>query len=314
MNAIEVHKLTKRFGDYAAVDSLDLLVSQGKTFAFLGPNGAGKTTTLRMMTGLAKPTSGKVIIGGVEVGRGKPAPIGYLPDTPAFYNWMTARQFLSYVSQLHELEKPPVDETLDQVGLSDAANKRIGGFSRGMKQRLGLAQALLPRPGVLLLDEPVSALDPGGRKEVLDVMSALRDHMTIFFSTHILNDAERICDEVAILNKGRLILQADREALLARYVRPIFEIDTLPAEITHLTALVDRIKKLAWVEHTEMHGAQVRLAVRDVGIAQRELLPMLAGIPVLRFEMLGATLEDVFLALTRSEEEPEHAPVLDPVA
>ncbi len=302
ISAIVVDKLTKRFGDITAVDALDLTVPFGKTFAFLGPNGAGKTTTLRVMTGLARPTSGKVVIDGVEVGSGRQPPIGYLPDTPSFYGWMTPRQFLSYVARLHDLEKPPIDETLARVGLSDAVKKRIGGFSRGMKQRLGLAQALLPRPRVLLLDEPVSALDPAGRRDILDIMSDLRGQMTVFFSTHILNDAERVCDEVAILNKGRLVLQADREALLARYVRPVFEVDTLPDAIPPLQALAGNLGRIAWIERVEMHGAQLRLSVRDVATAQRELLPMFAGIPVLRFEMLSATLEDVFLALTGSDQ------------
>lgn len=274
-------------------------------------NGAGKTTTLRMMTGLAKPTSGNIIIEGVEVGSGKHPPIGYLPDMPNFYNWMTPRQLLGYVARLHRMAEPPIDETLARVGLADAAKKQIGGFSRGMKQRLGLAQALLPRPRVLLLDEPVSALDPAGRKEVLDIMSELRGKLTVFFSTHILNDAERICDEVAILNKGQLILQADREALMARYVRPVFEIDTLPEQMPALNALADRLRALLWVERVEQHAAQLRVMVRDVAQAQRDLLPMLAGIPVLRFEMLGATLEDVFLTLTGDK---NHEAILDTVA
>ncbi|MFN8376572.1 MAG: ABC transporter ATP-binding protein [Anaerolineae bacterium] len=311
MNAIEIRQLVKQFGDNTAVDKLDLTVPFGTTFAFLGPNGAGKTTTLRIMTGLAKPTSGSVMIDGVEIGSGKYPPIGYLPDTPNFYHWMTPRQFLAYIAQLHHLERPAIDETLERVGLLEAAKKRVGGFSRGMKQRLGLAQALLAKPRVLLLDEPVSALDPAGRKDILDILSALRGQMTVFFSTHILNDAERICDEVAILNKGRLVLQADREALLARYVRPVFEVDTLPDAIARLNALAEHLKSLEWVERVETHGAQLRVFVRDVARAQHELLPMFVSIPVTRFEMLGATLEDVFLTLTRSGEEQSHAPVLD---
>lgn len=310
MNSIEIRQLVKRFGEHTAVDGLNLTVPFGTTFAFLGPNGAGKTTTLRIMTGLAKPSSGQVLIEGLEVGRGKYPSIGYLPDTPNFYQWLNPRQFLGYIAQLHRLDSPPIDETLEQVGLLDAAKKRIGGFSRGMKQRLGLAQALLPKPRVLLLDEPVSALDPAGRKDILDILSALRGKMTVFFSTHILNDAERICDEVAILNKGRLLLQADRDALLANYVRPVFEIDSFPEAIPQLNNLTEQLKSLSWVETLEIQGAQLRVFVRDVTRAQRELLPMLAGIPVIRFEMLGATLEDVFLTLTRTPiEEVADAPV-----
>lgn len=311
MSAIEIQGLIKRFGNHTAIDGLDLQVSAGRTFAFLGPNGAGKTTTLRIMTGLAKATSGKVIIEGVEVGGAKYPPIGYLPDTPNFYNWMTPRQFLTYTADLHHMEKPPIGAVLERVGLSDVAQKRIGGFSRGMKQRLGLAQALLHKPRVLLLDEPVSALDPAGRKEILNIMSDLHGQITVFFSTHILNDAERICDEIAILNKGKLILQAEREALLAQYVHPVFEVDTLPQELPALRTLAEALKQVPWIRRIEMRGAQLRLTVSEVSVAQRALLSLCANIPILRFEMLSATLEDIFLSLTEGE---THESVPDSVA
>jgi ABC-2 type transport system ATP-binding protein len=300
MNAIEIEGLVKRFGAFTALAGFDLSVPRGAIFGFLGPNGAGKTTTLRIMTGLARATAGHVVIEGVEVGSGPRPPIGYLPDTPSFYNWMSAREFLEYIARLHGLDDPPIEATLERVGLAKVARKRIGGFSRGMKQRLGLAQALLPQPAVLLLDEPVSALDPAGRKEVLDIMADLRDHLTVFFSTHILNDAERICDEVGIIDRGRLILQAGRDDLLARFARPVFEIDTVPDEIPQLRDLVGRLETLPWVERTAQDGARLRVMVRDVDTARRALLPMLVGLSVLRFEMLGATLEDIFLQLTES--------------
>jgi len=301
LNAIEIHGLVKRFGSFTALDGVDLSVPRGAIFGFLGPNGAGKTTTLRIMTGLAHATAGRVIVEGVEVTRGSHPPIGYLPDTPGFYGWMRAREFLAYIAQLHALENPPIDAVLERVGLLDARKKRIGGFSRGMKQRLGLAQALLPAPQVLLLDEPVSALDPAGRKEVLDILSGLRGELTVFFSTHILNDAERICDDVGILDHGRLILQAQRDELLARFARPIFEIDATPDDIPALQALAERLRALPWVERAALEGSRLRLTVRDVDTARREVLPMLAGLAVSRFEMLGATLEDIFLTLTNHE-------------
>ncbi len=301
MNAIEIHGLVKQFGSFTALDGVDLTVPRGAIFGFLGPNGAGKTTTLRIMTGLAHATAGRVVIEGVEVTRGSHPPIGYLPDAPGFYGWMRAREFLAYIAQLHGLENPPIDAVLERVGLLDARKKRIGGFSRGMKQRLGLAQALLPSPQVLLLDEPVSALDPAGRKEVLDILSGLRGELTVFFSTHILNDAERICDDVGILDHGRLILQAQRDELLARFARPIFEIDATPDDIPALQALAERLRALPWVERAALEGSRLRLTVRDVDTARREVLPMLAGLAVSRFEMLGATLEDIFLTLTNHE-------------
>jgi ABC-2 type transport system ATP-binding protein len=303
MTAIETEKLVKRFGNFTALDRLDLTVPRGKICAFLGPNGAGKTTTLRILTGLAKPTSGQVMIEGVTIGSGHRAPIGFLPDTPHFYNWMNPIQFLTYIARLHDLENSPIEEALERVGLKEAKKKHIGGFSRGMKQRLGIAQALLHRPKVLLLDEPVSALDPAGRKEVLDIMGDLRGEMTVFFSTHILNDAERMCDTVAILDKGRLILQAEREDLLTRYVRPVFEIDTLPAAVSHLTALAEQLTDKPWAERVEVDGTALRVSVHDLDAGQRALLPMLTDIPVVRFERANATLEDAFLILTGSESE-----------
>jgi ABC-2 type transport system ATP-binding protein len=308
MNAVEIHGLVKRFGSFTALAGFDLSVPRGSIFGFLGPNGAGKTTTLRIMTGLAHATAGHVVIEGVTVGKGRP-PISYLPDTPSFYGWMRAREFLAYIADLHGLDHPPINATLERVGLLDAAKKRVGGFSRGMKQRLGLAQALLPAPKVLLLDEPVSALDPAGRKEVLDILSGLRGELTVFFSTHILNDAERICDDVGIIDHGRLVLESRRDDLLARYARPIFEIDAVPDEIPQLGALAAKLRALPWVERVSQEGARLRVTVNDVDAARREVLPMLVGLSVSRFEMLGATLEDIFLALTNGEAQPAPMPV-----
>lgn len=303
MNAIETQQLVKRFGDFTALDRLDMKVPKGKICAFLGPNGAGKTTTLRILTGLAKATSGEVTIEGIPTGSGQKAPIGFLPDTPNFYNWMNARQFLAYIARLHDLNNAPIDMALERVGLNDAKKKRIGGYSRGMKQRLGIAQALLHRPKVLLLDEPVSALDPAGRKDILDIMDDLRGEMTVFFSTHILNDAERMCDIVAILDKGKLILQAEREDLLARYVRPVFEIDTVPDAVGMVSILTAQLNQQPWIERVETQGTSLRVSVHDLDDGQRALMPMLADIPLLRFERANATLEDAFLMLTNGESE-----------
>ncbi len=296
--AIEIRNLTKRFGTVTALAGFDLSVPRGSIFGFLGPNGAGKTTTLRIMTGLARATAGSVTIEGVEVGRGARPPIGYLPDTPSFYSWMTAREFLTYIARLHELSDPPIDATLERVGLANANKKRVGGFSRGMKQRLGLAQALLPQPRVLLLDEPVSALDPAGRKAMLDIMGDLRGEMTIFFSTHILNDAERICDEIGIIDQGRLVIQARRDDLLARFARPVFEIEVAPDDAPQLAALAERLETTGLIERAALDGVRLRVTARDLDRARREVLPMLADRSLVRFEMLGATLEDIFLNLT----------------
>jgi ABC-2 type transport system ATP-binding protein len=278
-----------------------LTVPEGKVFAFIGPNGAGKTTTLRIMTGLSRADAGTVTIAGVNISNTAHPPIGFLPDMPGFYGWMNSHQFLTYIARLHHLENPPIDEMLDRVGLGDSARKKIGGFSRGMKQRLGLAQALLPRPDVLLLDEPASALDPAGRREVLDIINDLRGEITIFFSTHILNDAEQVCDMVGILNEGKLLLQANRDDLLAQHARPLIEIETVPSDLPKMGALVEQLQTMPWIKHTDLNRTLLRLHVDDFAAAQRRLFPMLTEITVLRFEAVSASLEDVFLSLTHND-------------
>ncbi len=210
--AIRCEELTKFYGDVKALDHLNLEVPIGSTFGFLGRNGAGKTTTMRLLTGLAKPTDGTAWIDGIETTNGNPAAgykYGYLPQQPVFYGWMRAREYLDYVGRLFKMpeqkRKQRIAEVLEQVGLSSAAKRRISGFSGGMKQRLGIAQAILHEPKVLLLDEPTSALDPAGRYEVLDWIRSLNGGVTVFLSSHILGDIERICDQVAILHQGKLV-------------------------------------------------------------------------------------------------------------
>jgi ABC-2 type transport system ATP-binding protein len=211
---VKINNLSKRFGDFTAVNNLSLSVPEGSIYGFLGPNGAGKTTTLRMIVGLTEPTSGEVEIFGekVEFGSSKGREIiGFLPDVPGYYDWMTAKEFLVFVGELYSIPKKmitnKVNELLNLVNLYKQRNKKVSKFSRGMKQRLGIAQALMNDPKLLILDEPVSALDPIGRKEVMDIISSLAGKITVFFSTHILADVERICDRVIIINEGSKILE-----------------------------------------------------------------------------------------------------------
>jgi ABC-2 type transport system ATP-binding protein len=221
--AIQMAGLTKTFGGNRALDAVDLVVEEGSVFGFLGPNGAGKTTTLRILTGLARPTSGSVQILGHDVamaGNTVRADIGFLPDVPGFYPWMSAEEFLRFAGALFGIGGSALDERvamlLDLAGLSGVSQK-IGGYSRGMKQRLGVAQALVNAPKLLLLDEPTGALDSIGRKDVLDMLASLRGRTTVFFSTHILADVERVCDTVAILDRGHVVAHAPIDELKARY-------------------------------------------------------------------------------------------------
>ena len=304
MEAIRIIGLHKNFGRVKALDGLDLTVEEGTVFGFLGPNGAGKTTTLRILTGLAHPTAGKAWVSGVEVGRGDVRrEIGYLPEVPAFYGWMTAQEYLrDLVAPLFGLRgteaQKRTEELLALVDLASVARRRIGGFSRGMRQRLGLAQALLNRPRVLLLDEPVSALDPAGRHEILEMIERLRGQMTVLMSTHILADVERVCDTVGIIHKGRLIVQDRREALLDRYAQPVVEIE-FDATLAEVQAWAQGLSGHALVGGTSVEGRVVRLAVNDPASA-RAALPGLvaqAGLPVQRYQWVRPSLEDVFLRL-----------------
>ena len=217
MNALTIEGLQKRFGAKEALKGVALVVPEHTIYGFLGPNGAGKTTTLKLILGLLEPDAGRIEVFGQPVTYGHThRALGYLPDVPSFYDYLTSAEYLRLCGEVAGMPGPKIRENsralLAMVGL-DGEKGRIHGFSRGMKQRLGIAQALLHEPRLLICDEPTSALDPAGRKEVLDILARLRDRTTVLFSTHILSDAERICDRVAVLHKGRRVLDGSLEEL-----------------------------------------------------------------------------------------------------
>ncbi len=304
--AIEAEGLTKRYGDVLALDSLDLVVPAGSVFGFLGPNGAGKTTTLRLLTGLGHPSAGRATVAGIPVAGGGldlAARIGYLAQDPRFYGWMTGRELLAFAGRAYGIAGPAlrarVEEVLDVIGLADAANRRIGGYSGGMRQRLGVGQALLPRPAVLFLDEPVSALDPEGRRDTLQLIGRLRGVATVFMSTHILTDVERICDRVAILDHGRLVAEAPIGELLARHARPILELDPEPGQEAAVAALAAALGAATWTRAVRAEHGILRVFVTDAERAAAETLPLVvaSNVRLARFERVRPTLEDVFLQL-----------------
>lgn len=213
MDMLHIEDLRKRFGDKEVLKGVNLCVPQNSVFGFVGKNGAGKTTTMKSVLGLIKPDSGIITVNGEKVSYGQTATnrsIGYLPDVPEFYPFMTAKEYLRFCGEITGMEKAECasrsEELLELVGLKDELH-RIKGYSRGMKQRLGIAQALLNRPKLLICDEPTSALDPVGRKEILDILLSVREQTTVLFSTHILSDVERICTDVAFLNDGVVSVQ-----------------------------------------------------------------------------------------------------------
>jgi len=304
--AISASALTKRYGSVLALDRLDLDVPTGSVFGFLGPNGAGKTTTLRILTSLANASSGSATILGVAVGGGEPnrrALLGYLDQDPRFHGWMKGRELLELVGSLYGMHgaelRSRVAETLELVGLADAGRRSIGGYSGGMRQRLGLAQAVLNRPPVLLLDEPVSALDPEGRRDVLEVIRQLGGESTVLFSTHILNDVERVCDRVAILDRGRLVTEAPMAELLARYARPVYLLEPERIEDVDRQRLVAALRAVGGVTEVDDRSATLRVIVSEEdGISERILAAVAAThLGLSSFERQRPTLEDVFLQL-----------------
>ena len=304
---VVVRGLTKRYGDILALDRLDLDVPAGSIFGLLGPNGAGKTTTLRLLTGLGRPTAGTASVDGIDAttgGRELARRIGCLDQDPRFYGWLTGRELLTLVGRCYGFDarqlRARVDEVLGLVGLAEAADRRIGGYSGGMRQRLGVGQAVLSRPAVLFLDEPVSALDPAGRRDVLELIGSFRGAMTVVMSTHILGDVERICDRVAILDHGRLVVEGELGELLDRYAQPVWRLEAEPGEDLALGRLAADLRRLDWVTAAVVEHGLLTVAVSDTGRASRELLPAVtaSGVAVVSVARARPTLEDVFLRLT----------------
>jgi ABC-2 type transport system ATP-binding protein len=310
MTAIRTENLSKYYGSVKALEKLNLEVPDNVVFGFLGPNGAGKTTTVKLLTGFSKPTEGKAEVAGEVVGESGlelQAKIGLLPDVPAFYDWMTGRELLSFIGETHSLAHAEIkkrsEELLNLVDLKKAGGRRIGGYSRGMRQRLGIAQALVNNPRVLFMDEPTSALDPLGRREVLELIGRLKESATIFMSTHILSDVERVCDMVGVIDKGRLITVSTVAELRKKYTRSLFEMEF----IENPQPFLEDLKNVQWLAEPEIvveNGVPV-LQVRalDVDRARRELprIIALSGLTLTRYEMGMVSLEDIFMEIVKNE-------------
>lgn len=306
---IETLGLSKTFKGVQALKNLNLQVLPNSIFAFLGPNGAGKTTTIKLLLGLIQPTAGSARVFGLDIGRDSVAVrsrIGYLPQDPRFYEHMTARQVLRYTADFFfrgpkaEVEKR-INGTLELVGLEDKSDRPIKGFSGGERQRLGIAQAQVNYPDLLILDEPAASLDPQGRHDVLEVMERLRRHTTIFYCTHILNDVQRVSDTVAILNRGELVAYGSIEGLLAGSEGIVYELG-LRGDAESARA---RVAAESWVTNITSkplgNGVQWWISVSDGAAAESRLLRLLLEDPelvVTDFHRRERQLEDVFLSIT----------------
>ncbi|WP_438349126.1 ATP-binding cassette domain-containing protein [Paenibacillus sp. FA6] len=306
MDVLKITQLTKDFGKESAVRGLTFQLEQGKCVALLGANGAGKTTTLRMLAGLLQPTSGHIAFGEnhdslIDYRK----LLGYLPQQPTFYGWMSGREYIRFAARLSGMEKKDADYhsevVLEKVGLQDAARRRISGYSGGMKQRLGLAQALVHKPRLLLLDEPVSALDPIGRREVINLLRQIKEETTVLFSTHVLHDAEEICDDILVMAKGQLVEQGTLTSLREKYRQPlvIVQVEREQAALSWLNSL----KSKPYVIEAEIKGDIAELTVHELGSARDELIRDAAEkrIPLMRLEAGSSSLEDMFVKVVSEQ-------------
>jgi ABC-2 type transport system ATP-binding protein len=309
---IQTEGLTKSYKGLQALKGLDLQVRKNSIFGFLGPNGAGKTTTIKLLLGLIRPTSGQATVFGQDITRDSVAirsRVGYLPQNPRFYERLTARQILRYTAGFYfqgpkEAIERRVEKTLKLVGLTDKADRPIKGFSGGELQRLGIGQAQVPYPDLLILDEPAAALDPMGRRDVLEVMERLREHATIFYCTHILDDVQRVSDAVAILNHGELVAHGPIEELLGG--GEIVYTVTLKGNVE---SAQERVSGQAWVLGIETSqdkdAIRWHVKVTDKETAEEHLLPQILAQGDVRVVNLGLreySLEEVFLNIVEGKQ------------
>ena len=307
---IQTNGLTKTYKGIQALKPLDLQVQEHSICGFLGPNGAGKTTTIKLLLGLSRPTGGSGRVFGLDIERHNDEirrRVGYLAQDPRFYEYMTARETMRFTAHFF-YEGPQMEieariaETLDLVGLSDKADRTIKGFSGGERQRLGIAQAQVNYPDLLILDEPAASLDPIGRKDVLEVMEKLREHTTIFYSTHILDDVQRVSDTVIILNKGALVAKGPIEELLAWGQADAFTL-TVKGDSASVEA---RLRSQPWVTGIETLSKNGRVSwqirVSDPDLAEAQLVPLAlagGGVTISEFGRKAQNLEDVFMNIVK---------------
>lgn len=305
MDILEVKNLKKSFNGHAVIKDLSFQVPEHSVFGFLGENGAGKTTTMKMILGLLQPDAGEIRIAGNKVSYGETKTnrmIGYLPDVPEFYSYMRAREYLKLCGEVSGMTAKKIQdksgELLEIVGLKDVKQK-IGGYSRGMKQRLGIAQALLNDPRLLLCDEPTSALDPVGRKEILDILSVVKSQMTVVFSTHILSDVERICDRVAVLHDGKLALCGGLEELKSGHKRDemILEL-TNEQDARRLQEILTKTEGITAVGRTRF---ALTIQVRDVQKSSLQILSLVLReqMQVMKYEVQEPNLETLFMEVVK---------------
>ncbi|MDF2512636.1 MAG: transporter ATP-binding protein [Herbinix sp.] len=301
MEILELKNVSKRFGTLEVINDLSFSVPEHSVFGFIGKNGAGKTTTMKMILGFLAADQGEIRVLGEKVSYGNTKTnrhIGYLPDVPEFYGYMSPREYLRLCGEVSGLNKDRIvdrtNELLPLVGL-DGVNRRIRSFSRGMKQRLGIAQALLGEPKLLICDEPTSALDPVGRKEILDILSLAKARTTIIFSTHILSDVERICDSIGMLHQGKLVVQGSVTEIKNSYSTDVIRLE-VGAEC-QTDQISKELKQMNFISRIVINENKIDIQMTNAEQYGMNILAYFVEkkIPVLKYELLEPSLENVFL-------------------
>ena len=303
---LKVKNLVKNYGDFNVLKNISFEVEKGKIYGFLGQNGAGKTTTMNILTGLIDFNGGEIYLDGEKFDKSKRhllKKVGYLPQSPVFYGYMTAYEYLAFVGELSGMSASAIKtrskELLDVMGLSEAARRKVGGYSGGMKQRFGLAVALFNKPDLLILDEPTSALDPEGRAEILSLINALKkDGITVFLSTHILSDVERVCDEVSIIHKGEILISDNLAHLKNQYIQPVYDVE-FEGDCSDLKSILSNIP---WIHKLKITDHKASIYVKNLDESKKELFKLLSDYSntCISYNLRKSDLEDIFIRLVNN--------------
>ncbi len=299
---IRTRDLTKKYGDFTAVDRLNLTVRAGEVFGVLGPNGAGKTTTILMLLGLTEPTSGEVRVLGYDPGR-QPlqvkARVGYVPDAVGFYDDLTARENLIYIAKLNGLDRAEarrrIEAALERVGLSDVADHPVRTFSRGMRQRLGVADVLIKQPRIVILDEPTQGMDPERAREFLDIIRRLKhEGITVLLSSHLLHQVQAVCDRVGLFHRGRMVLEGTVEELAQRVLGGAYRIHLeVDGDGEAVRRALEALPEVSRVRPAEAAGTWMLDARRDVRPQVAEQVVQ-AGGRLLRLDVETPSLDEIY--------------------
>ncbi|MDM5357109.1 ABC transporter ATP-binding protein [Peribacillus sp. ACCC06369] len=299
---LEIKNVTKKFKEKTAVNNFSMELQSGECVGLIGPNGAGKSTLIKVISDIIDPSMGEVLLDGKKISKMKKE-IGYLPQYPNFFQWMTAKETLTFMGQLSGIKKEEllrgIPEIMSKVGLSGEENSKVRTFSGGMKQRLGIAQALLHKPALIVMDEPVSALDPIGRREVLNIIKEIKKDTTILLSTHILSDAEEICERFVIIKSGEKIEDTTMSELLNRNSGNKINVDITSKS----QKWIENVKSLNFVKSVEVMGNKLKIEVENIESNKNMLLAnaLEHNVDLVRFEIDNDTLEEIFLKLVVEE-------------